>query len=70
MESYSLWSLLFENLKTNSYESGSLNTDIETLWSCRSYGVRSRREGNMYRLSADDEDDESATWNGNSTQQM
>ena len=37
----------------------------------RSYGVRSRKEGNIHRFSADDEDDEDmSTWNGNSTQQL
>ena len=34
----------------------------------RSAGVRT--EGNIARLSADDDDDENNTWNGNSTQQM
>ncbi|XP_070536842.1 UBX domain-containing protein 4-like isoform X2 [Ptychodera flava] len=34
-------------------------------------GQRSRQEGNIHRLSTQDEDDdENATWNGNSTQQM
>lgn len=33
-------------------------------------GLRQRKEGNVHRLTADDEDDELATWNGNSTQQM
>ena len=33
-----------------------------------SQGVR-KREGNLWRLNRDD-DDENATWNGNSTQQM
>jgi len=36
----------------------------------RSQGLRNRKDGNINRLTADDEDDESATWNGNSTQQM
>ncbi|KAK2160076.1 hypothetical protein LSH36_141g10079 [Paralvinella palmiformis] len=37
-----------------------------------SYGLRRRQEGNMMRLSAvrDEDDDDTATWNGNSTQQM
>ena len=34
----------------------------------RSTGVRT--DGNIARLSADDDDDENNTWNGNSTQQM
>lgn len=37
---------------------------------CLSQSLRQRREGNIHRLTANDEDDEHATWNGNSTQQM
>ncbi|ESN91698.1 hypothetical protein HELRODRAFT_189774 [Helobdella robusta] len=34
-------------------------------------GLKKRKEGNIHRLTAaDEEDDEQATWNGNSTQQM
>ncbi|KAI0226221.1 UBX domain-containing protein 4 [Lamellibrachia satsuma] len=35
-----------------------------------SYGMRKRPQGNMHRLSADDSDEDNATWNGNSTQQL
>lgn len=35
-----------------------------------SYGLRSRQQGNMHRLTAEEDEDDSATWNGNSTQQM
>ncbi|KAK2171254.1 hypothetical protein NP493_1086g00023 [Ridgeia piscesae] len=35
-----------------------------------SYGLRRRPDGNMHRLTAEDSDDDNATWNGNSTQQL
>lgn len=47
-------------------DAGSRNTQQQP----RSQGLRNRKDGNINRLTADDEDDESATWNGNSTQQM
>ena len=33
-------------------------------------GAGIKTDGNIARLSADDDDDENNTWNGNSTQQM
>lgn len=54
--------------------SGSMGNDQSSTPRQRSsvghQGLRSRNFGNINRLTADDEDDESATWNGNSTQQM
>jgi len=43
---------------------------IYKLLHVRSEAVKRHVDGNIHRLTADDSDDESATWNGNSTQQM
>ena len=40
------------------------------LFTFRSYGVRVRQDGNIRRLTAENDDEDMSTYNGNSTQQM